>query len=93
MTERITKGGLQIAAILHDFIENEAMAGTGVDPESFWRGLGKIIEDLGPQNSALLARRQYERQLANSAASAEAQGLLKQLRANATIEVFETRLQ
>ncbi len=48
---------------------------------------GRLAED------ALLARRQYERQLANAAASAEAQGLLKQLRANANIEVFETRLQ
>lgn len=42
---------------------------------------------------AVLARQQYRRQLAKAAASAEAQGLVRQLRKSAEIEVFESRLQ
>lgn len=36
MTERIQVGGLQVASVLHDFIENEALPGTGVDSAAFW---------------------------------------------------------
>lgn len=57
MTERIQVGGLQVAGILHDFIENEALPGTGVDPAAFWTGAEQIIDDLAPRNRALLAER------------------------------------
>ena len=32
MTERVNAGGLQVARLLYDFINNEAIPGTGVDP-------------------------------------------------------------
>lgn len=57
MTERIQVGGLQVAGILHDFIENEALSGTGVDSAEFWTGAEQIINDLAPRNRALLAER------------------------------------
>jgi len=57
MTDRIEIGGLKVAAGLHDFIEREALPGTGVEPERFWSALDAIVHDLAPQNRALLARR------------------------------------
>jgi len=57
MTERVSVGNLRVAQVLHDFITNEALPGTGVDPDSFWSGVDKVVADLSPQNSDLLARR------------------------------------
>ncbi|PWC42157.1 malate synthase G [Azospirillum sp. TSO22-1] len=57
MTERIQVGGLQIAAELHRFMENEALPGTGVSPQQFWSALDAILHDLAPRNRALLAKR------------------------------------
>ncbi len=58
MTDRIQKGGLDIAAELHDLLVNEMAPGTGVDPEHFWAELEKIVADLAPRNQALLAARE-----------------------------------
>jgi malate synthase len=55
--ERIDVGGLKVARILHDFVAEEALPGTGVDPQAFWSGLGAIVRHLGPRNRALLERR------------------------------------
>lgn len=57
MTERVTVGNLRVAKVLHDFITNEALPGTGVDPDTFWAGVDKVVADLAPQNEELLARR------------------------------------
>lgn len=57
MTNRVTVGNLRIAQVLHDFITNEALPGTGVDPDSFWSGVDKVVADLTPKNQDLLARR------------------------------------
>ncbi len=57
MTERVTVGNLRVAKVLHDFITNEALPGTGLDPDSFWAGVDKVVTDLTPQNQELLARR------------------------------------
>ncbi|MGW0247165.1 malate synthase G [Nocardia goodfellowii] len=57
MTERIQVGGLQVASVLHDFVENEALPGTGVDSAAFWAGAEQVINDLAPRNRALLAER------------------------------------
>ena len=53
----VTVGSLRIAKPLYDFVVNEAITGTGVDPNAFWQGLGRIIDTLGPQNQALLDKR------------------------------------
>ena len=57
MTDRITKGSLEIAPVLHDLVVNEIIPGTGVDPEHFWAELENILADLAPKNKALLAKR------------------------------------
>ncbi|HET8596804.1 MAG TPA: malate synthase G [Castellaniella sp.] len=57
MTDRISSHGLQVAAVLHQFLEQEALPGTGVQPAAFWEGLAAIVHDLAPRNRALLAER------------------------------------
>ncbi len=57
MSDRVNVGNLRVAKVLHDFITNEALPGTGVDPDSFWAGVDKVVTDLTPQNQELLARR------------------------------------
>lgn len=57
MTDRVTVGNLRVAQVLYDFITNEALPGTDIDPESFWAGVDKVVTDLTPQNQDLLARR------------------------------------
>ncbi len=59
MTEqRIARGRLAVAVELHEFIETEALPGTGVDPADFWRGFDVLVADLTPVNRALLAHRE-----------------------------------
>ncbi len=57
MTDRVTVGNLRVAQVLHDFVNNEALPGTDIDPDSFWAGVDKVVADLSPQNQDLLARR------------------------------------
>jgi malate synthase len=57
MTNRVTVGTLRVAQVLYDFINNEALPGTDIDPDSFWAGVDKVVTDLTPQNQDLLARR------------------------------------
>ena len=57
MTERVQAGGLQVAKVLFDFVNNEAIPGTGVSAEQFWQGADALIHDLAPKNKALLAKR------------------------------------
>jgi malate synthase len=51
-------GGLAVARSLHDFIHEEALPGSGIAPEAFWTALAGLVQDLGPRNRALLARRE-----------------------------------
>ncbi|HLU78342.1 MAG TPA: malate synthase G [Burkholderiaceae bacterium] len=57
MTERISRHRLQVAAELLEFIESEALPGTGVAPDAFWAGFDALVHDLAPRNRELLARR------------------------------------
>src|SRR5258705_3165262 len=57
MTDRVTVGNLRVAQVLYDFINNEALPGTDIDPDSFWAGVDKVVADLTPKNQDLLARR------------------------------------
>ena len=58
MSDRIEKYGLNIDAKLVNFIESEAIPGTGVDVQKFWQGFAEIIEKLGPINKSLLEKRE-----------------------------------
>ena len=57
MTDRIAAGALQVDTELYDFINDEALPGTGISPEAFWSGLDSVIHDLAPRNRELLATR------------------------------------
>ena len=57
MTERVQVGGLQVAKVLFDFVNNEAIPGTGIEAGKFWAGVETVINDLAPKNKALLAKR------------------------------------
>jgi malate synthase len=56
-SNRIRVDGLNIAEVLHNFITEEALPGTGIDANTFWQGLSGIIQRFGPLNRALLQRR------------------------------------
>jgi malate synthase len=53
----VTAGGMQVARPLYDFVNAEAIPGTGVAPGAFWEGFGALVRDLAPRNKALLERR------------------------------------
>jgi malate synthase len=55
--DRIERGPLAVARELCDFIEREALPGSGVAPARFWQGFGELVVALTPRNVALLARR------------------------------------
>ena len=46
-----------IDPLLIDFVENEALIGTGVSKEQFWSGFHRALFDLSPKNHALMAKR------------------------------------
>jgi malate synthase len=55
--DRVSVGNLKIAKVLHDFIVQEAIPGTGIEPASFWQALDRVVHEFAPRNRALLARR------------------------------------
>src|SRR5579875_2247664 len=48
---------LSVDPILHAFVEEELLPGTGIDPAKFWTALESLLADFTPKNKALLARR------------------------------------
>ena len=57
MTSRTQVHGLQVATSLYQFVNDQVLPGTGVNPETFWKGFDAIVTDLAPKNLALLAER------------------------------------
>jgi malate synthase len=57
MTDYAASGSLKVAKALYDFVNAEALAGTGVDRAKFWSGLETLVHDLAPRNRALVAKR------------------------------------
>ena len=54
MTERVLVEGLSVAKVLYDFVNKEALPGTGLSETAFWTRLDRIVHDLSPKNRALL---------------------------------------
>jgi len=52
------KGKLSIATDLFEFINNELIPGTKINPEKFWKGFDKAIHELAPKNRKLLLVRE-----------------------------------
>ncbi|MDS1139806.1 malate synthase G [Pusillimonas sp. SM2304] len=57
MSERTSSNRLQIATELYQFIQEEALPGTGLDAAAFWSGFDQLVHDLAPKNRQLLAER------------------------------------
>jgi len=55
---RVEKQGIQVAPELAEFIETQALPGTGVAAEAFWSGLADLVNTFGPENRALLQKRE-----------------------------------
>ncbi len=54
MAEMTEKAGLKVAASLVDFIETQALPGTGLEVAPFWKGVSDIYARFAPENAALL---------------------------------------
>ncbi|WP_257347359.1 malate synthase G [Pseudalkalibacillus decolorationis] len=57
MKDYIKVGNLQIAPVLYEFINNEAIPGSGLSSKKFWNDLGIIVQGLSPKNKELLGKR------------------------------------
>ncbi|MEN2747627.1 malate synthase G [Sphingomonas sp. T9W2] len=53
----VDRAGLSVAAELAEFVEAQALPGTGIPADSFWEGVAAIFARFAPENRALLARR------------------------------------
>lgn len=54
---RTDRNGLAVGQELDDFVMNEALPGSGIDPDAFWAGFAGLIADFAPRNAELLERR------------------------------------
>ncbi len=54
---RLDRAGLSVSTELAEFIEQDALPGTGVEPAVFWDGLSSLVRDFTPRNRALLEKR------------------------------------
>jgi len=53
-----TRSRLQVHYALVDFVENEALPGTGINADDLWRGLADIFARFTPRNRALMEKRE-----------------------------------
>ena len=56
--EIIDKNGLKISKTLFEFINSEAIPGTGIDPDVFWNKFSKFVHELAPINKELIEKRE-----------------------------------
>jgi len=57
VTDYTEKYGLKISDVLCNFVQERALAGTGLSSDIFWKGLSDMVKDLAPVNRALLEKR------------------------------------
>ena len=55
---KIEKYGLKISSTLYEFINNEAIPGTNIDPSEFWDKFSKVVHELSPKNRSLIEKRE-----------------------------------
>jgi len=58
--------GYQVAEALHQFIEQEALPGSGITSANFWNGLASILDEFNPRTAGVLARRDELQALINA---------------------------
>ncbi len=57
MTATVGVDDLEINEVLYDFVNREALPGTGIQARAFWSGFAALVRLLAPRNAALLQRR------------------------------------
>ena len=55
---RTDRHGLAVGQELDDFVMNEALPGSSIDPDAFWSGFASLIADFAPRNRELLEERE-----------------------------------
>ena len=51
MEKYLDRAGLSVSAPLVQLIESEALTGTGISADAFWKGAAKIFATLAPENT------------------------------------------
>src|SRR5882762_5275253 len=57
MRASVSVDHLAIDKVLYDFVNREAIPGTGVQEPAFWSGFSALVRALAPRNAELLRRR------------------------------------
>ncbi|MFV2035741.1 MAG: hypothetical protein ACC631_11675, partial [Halocynthiibacter sp.] len=57
-SDRVERDGLWVAPTLANFVETQALPGSGVSEKAFWSGFSELVHELGPINRALLQKRE-----------------------------------
>lgn len=57
MSERITHGSLKVSQELDNFLKDELLPGLDINPETFWESFERVLDEFGPRNNELLAKR------------------------------------
>ncbi|MCG6903433.1 MAG: malate synthase G [Rhodobacter sp.] len=57
MTDHCKRAELSVDWHLAEFLEQQALPGTGVEPGAFWQAFSTLINEFGPRNKALLDER------------------------------------
>ena len=62
MTEMTEIAGLKVATELVQFVDTEALPGTGIDRDAFWAGFSGLLDAISSKNRALLETREVLQQ-------------------------------
>ena len=57
MSERITHGSLKVSQELDNFLTDELLPGLDINPDTFWESFERVLDEFGPRNKELLAKR------------------------------------
>jgi len=57
MTATVSVDQLKIDKVLYDFVNDEAIPGSGLQAREFWSGFARLVRSFAPRNAALLRRR------------------------------------
>ena len=57
MSERITHGSLKVSQELDNFLTDELLPGLDISPDAFWESFERVLDEFGPRNKQLLAKR------------------------------------
>ena len=56
--DKIKKENLTVSSVLFDFINTEAIPGTGINIDEFWKKFDTAVHELAPINKALIQKRE-----------------------------------